>query len=872
MATPGRTAVRVGVPRAQQRGPREAIVLSERGAFWPWAAQLWKDAPRLTWVAIELALVVLVLRFWRIDGVAFRLQFSIVCVGFVVHHLLPMKLRLPCFVVLSLVGIVTLLDPANSLLLVGLGLVLIGVASTPVGLAARVGLLVAIGAALAAVRQSSSMPAMTGLWPILGSMFMFRMMVYLHDRHTGIAPGGFWRSLAYFFMLPNAYFPLFPLVDYKTFTRTYYNRDAVGIYQKGVDWIMRGVVQLILYRFVYQILVMDPEHVASAGDLAHYLVANFLLYLRVSGNFHLIIGMLHLFGFNLPETHHRYLLSSSFTDFWRRINIYWKDFIQKMFFFPLYFRLKGRGEMTAIALATVLAFVATWALHSYQWFWLRGSVLFTWQDISFWTILALGVLVNVLYEARNTRRRAAAKLSTSWRSELARAFKTIAMFSFICLLWSLWNARSLEGWLTMLSQARHITWTSAAAIVAGLALLGVAAVTMGRSSSERTDAPMQPGHKRPARPFWISVAKTVAVALLLAVVGRNPLWFESMPRVADVLDRLTTNQLNAQDTATLERGYYEDLTGEAQFSLELAELYKTMPAEWEDLRGTSEFGEKKFPEGHYAPLVRRKLSDGSMLSTNRWGIRDQDYEKQKPAGVYRMVLLGDSLTFGYGVGDDAVFEAIVEKRLNEQKAGAAYELINFASKGYGPYGRLQYLRLKALEFEPDAVLSIAVNDVEWMLRDVSRCVTNGLEIPDPFINEIVAKAGLSTGMGRRIVERRLQPYIYDLIKWDYEQIAQLSFEHGARPYAVFLPRLNDRTWETTQLPKLKQIAEEAGFTVVDLTGAYESVEDWKTLWRRTWDVHPNVRGHQLIAELFYENFEPLLVPPPPPLKHEEAAP
>ena len=67
--------------------------------------------------------------------------------------------------------------------------------------------------------------------------------------------------------------------------------------------------------------------------------------------------MLHLFGFNLPETHHRYFLASSFTDFWRRINIYWKDFMMKVFYYPAYFRLRRFGDTVALVLATVFMFL-----------------------------------------------------------------------------------------------------------------------------------------------------------------------------------------------------------------------------------------------------------------------------------------------------------------------------------------------------------------------------------------------------------------------------------------------------------------------------------------------------------------------------------
>src|SRR4029077_15231922 len=112
----------------------------------------------------------------------------------------------------------------------------------------------------------------------------------------------------------------------------------------------------------YHYLLIHPLEVTDLFGVTRFAVATLFLYLRVSGQFHIIIGLLHLFGFNLPETHHLYYLSSSFTDFWRRINIYWKDFITKLFFYPLHFRLRKWGPVKALAIATFGAFFATWLL------------------------------------------------------------------------------------------------------------------------------------------------------------------------------------------------------------------------------------------------------------------------------------------------------------------------------------------------------------------------------------------------------------------------------------------------------------------------------------------------------------------------------
>ena len=113
-------------------------------------------------------------------------------------------------------------------------------------------------------------------------------------------------------------------------------------------WIVRGLLHLILYRFVYLHLAGDPAELVTLGDLRAVPARTFLLYLRVSGQFHLIVGVLHLYGFRLPETHHLYYLASSFTDFWRRINIYWKDFMMKLVYYPSYFRLRRWGGNTAL--------------------------------------------------------------------------------------------------------------------------------------------------------------------------------------------------------------------------------------------------------------------------------------------------------------------------------------------------------------------------------------------------------------------------------------------------------------------------------------------------------------------------------------------
>ena len=149
-------------------------------------------------------------------------------------------------------------------------------------------------------------------------------------------------TAAYFFPLQNVCFLFFPIVDFKTFRDTYRPgagwRDASG----AIVFLLRGLSHLLIYRIKYYLLP-SPHQLSDAAHVAWFLAANYALYLHVSGYFHIITGLFHLFGFELPRTHHNYFLASSFTDIWRRINIPWKEFMAKLFFFPVFFATRGWG-------------------------------------------------------------------------------------------------------------------------------------------------------------------------------------------------------------------------------------------------------------------------------------------------------------------------------------------------------------------------------------------------------------------------------------------------------------------------------------------------------------------------------------------------
>lgn len=799
-------------------------------------------------IVVQLALALLVLRQFQIEGKAFVSLAAFIFAGFLVHAHLPLQWRMPFFSLLSLGSIVFVLGWANAAWIIAIGAVLIGICHLPLPIRVRGLLLLAAGGLLMAQRAAwLPIPWSEAIWPILGSMFMFRLMVYFYDlRHdkTPITPA---QSVSYFAMAPNVCFPLFPVVDFKTYRRSHYAADAYATYQRGVDWIARGIVHLLLYRFFYYHVTLAPSEVAAPADLLQYLVANFMLYLRVSGLFHLVVGILHLFGFNLPETHNRYLLASSFTDFWRRINIYWKDFMQKLFYFPAVLALKRLGTTRAVIVATMYVFVLTWFLHSYQWFWLRGSWLFVWQDMLFWALLGVLVVLNSLYEIKYGRKRRLGAPVYSWRSVGITVLKTYATFWFICVLWSFWTSDSLSDWLGLWSALKG-EYTLEVLLFPAIAL---AVIVLGSIPMDRT------GAAKAGPAAWLAARRDRAVTVLV-LVGLLGLSIEALysrfnTEVASAMHGLRSAHLSRLDNAKLERGYYEGLLDVGRFNSQLWEVYAKKPTNWlaADFTGLKQF------TGNFAQQELKpssvSVSQYGALTTNRLGMRDKDYADARPADTWRVAVLGPSNVMGWGVPDGETFEALLEERLNREPLGAGYrrfELLNYGVPGYQPPQQLVNFE-RALRLQPNVLFYVATGrELRRSALYMAEVMNKGIPIPYPELRSIVDRAGVNAGMDETAALRLLEPRGSALLNAVYQRIAAQARDAGVRVVWIFLPQVRAGSWQE-ETPEAVRLATEAGFTVISLDGIYDGI-GIERLRLSEWDDHPNAEAHRLIAERLYQ--------------------
>src|SRR5574341_16811 len=89
---------------------------------------------------------------------------------------------------------------------------------------------------------------------------------------------------------------------------------------------------------------------------------------------------------------------------------------------------------------------------------------------------------------------------------------------------------------------------------------------------------------------------------------------------------------------------------------------------------------------------------------NSQGLRDREFAPVKPPGTYRILALGDSCTYGWGVGQEETYAKVLERTLNQNSTGERFAVINAGVIGYSLAQELRYLTKDGASWTPDLVL------------------------------------------------------------------------------------------------------------------------------------------------------------------------
>jgi lysophospholipase L1-like esterase len=262
----------------------------------------------------------------------------------------------------------------------------------------------------------------------------------------------------------------------------------------------------------------------------------------------------------------------------------------------------------------------------------------------------------------------------------------------------------------------------------------------------------------------------------------------------------------------------------------------------------------------HEPRMKLRLM-GVDVETNSRGFRDIEYPARKPAGTKRIGLLGDSVTFGWGVPYGSRFSEIIEDRWNAS-GQAPFEVVN---TGHGNYNSSQeYAMLEDLLGGDDLDGVIQV----WYINDAEPLPTHR-DAPwySHFYTYIFFWSKFDL-ISRRAGERKT----YD----DYYRDLYAEGAPGAAAFKQALRQTGEWArgrhvpWVFVVLPEfhsfddgrfngvydeVRRTAAEAGAVVVDVTGDFKG-QDPASVWVAYNDVHPNAKGHAIIAEGILKRVDP----------------
>jgi hypothetical protein len=113
-----------------------------------------------------------------------------------------------------------------------------------------------------------------------------------------------------------------------------------------------------------------------------------------------------------------------------------------------------------------------------------------------------------------------------------------------------------------------------------------------------------------------------------------------------------------------------------------------------------------------ASVVRKRPEYRVEVNVNSHGWRDVEHSYDKPEGIYRIVLLGDSFMEAYQVElEDSMARQL--ERLAHRSGHQEVEVINLGVSGYGTYQEYLAFTEEGIKYDPDLVLLAfyADNDV-----------------------------------------------------------------------------------------------------------------------------------------------------------------
>ncbi|MBF0291030.1 MAG: SGNH/GDSL hydrolase family protein [Nitrospinae bacterium] len=299
---------------------------------------------------------------------------------------------------------------------------------------------------------------------------------------------------------------------------------------------------------------------------------------------------------------------------------------------------------------------------------------------------------------------------------------------------------------------------------------------------------------------------------------------------------------------------------------------------------------------------------GHPLNTNSFGMRGDDTALEKPANTIRILGLGDSVMFGWGLDYEDSIMPVLARKLHE-KLGVNVEALNTSVPSYNTHVEAEVYRRIGRKFKPDIVVLLFVgNDFGFpssMVEPVKLFTFNKSYIREqlrrfliPYVSDSASEkedvvdrnawTQVETMQGDEKEKRRqwlgeVERYYEKMttkegVATSLQNLSDMLEKDGAKGVLLYHPSFlvpgDPASYE--KIPGtgeninefIKQVGNKTGLYPVDMTPVYEAFVKFKgkpsqkeALWLDPGDPHPIKEGHEMMAEevvkVVVDKFAPL---------------
>jgi lysophospholipase L1-like esterase len=268
------------------------------------------------------------------------------------------------------------------------------------------------------------------------------------------------------------------------------------------------------------------------------------------------------------------------------------------------------------------------------------------------------------------------------------------------------------------------------------------------------------------------------------------------------------------------------------------------------------------------------------VTINALGFRGPPVGLVKPPGTKRIVGLGDSLMFGWGVGDTEYYLALIAERFARQAPGSRVEVINSAVPGYNTVMEVETLKEKLLQLTPDVVI------IEYVDNDLD--LPNFLDQPRSpfaldhlFLHDWLAArlAGRAWDPAHRLAFAPRDPFHERRFEGNPDRVpAQYRALVGIAAYRAAMSELKALSvarrfavvvFSRAQFPD--DIAAVCNALGLPMVSAWPALEGYLTehggaryeesvLALSAKDPHPSALGHRLMADVLFDYLQRAALP------------